>query len=170
MIESVRLRDTTLDFRALFEATPAPYLVLRPDFTIVAVNDVYLRVAMCEREAILGRGLFDVFPDNPDDPNADGVANLRASLMRVLATGAADTMPVQKHDIRIPPDVGAFEERYWSPVNTPVFDEFGAVVTHHPPGRRRDCLRARHSRRLRPRRRRWRNVSNATPTAACWRP
>ncbi|MDQ2989504.1 MAG: PAS domain-containing protein [Pseudomonadota bacterium] len=128
MIEPARLRDTPLDFRALFEATPAPYLVLRPDFTIVAVNEVYLRVAMCEREAILGRGLFDVFPDNPDNPNADGVANMRASLMRVLATGAADTMPLQKHDIRIPPDVGAFEDRYWSPVNTPVFDESGAVV------------------------------------------
>src|SRR2546428_7515922 len=33
----------------------------------------------------LGRGIFDVFPDNPDDPAADGVRNLRASLERVLA-------------------------------------------------------------------------------------
>jgi hypothetical protein len=33
---------------------------------------------------ILGRNIFDVFPDNPDDPSATGVANLRASLGRVL--------------------------------------------------------------------------------------
>jgi hypothetical protein len=27
-----------LDFRLLFEATPIPYLVLTPDFTMVAAN------------------------------------------------------------------------------------------------------------------------------------
>jgi PAS domain-containing protein len=31
-----------IDFRALFEAVPGLYLVLRPDFTIVAVSDAYL--------------------------------------------------------------------------------------------------------------------------------
>jgi len=43
-----------------------------------------------------------MFPDNPDDPAASGAANLRASLERVLATRAPDTMAVQKYDIRRP--------------------------------------------------------------------
>ena len=121
--------DTVLDFRALFEAAPAPYLALRPDFTIVAVNDAYLRAVMREREAILGRDMFDAFPDNPDNPHANGVANLRASLMRVLATAAPDRMAVQKYDIPVAPEHGGgFEERYWSPVNTPVLDAGGAVT------------------------------------------
>ena len=34
--------------------------------------------------AIMGKGMFEVFPDNPDDPNATGVSNLRDSLERVL--------------------------------------------------------------------------------------
>ena len=42
----------------------------------------------------LGRGLFEVFPDNPDDPAASGTSNLRASLARVLKTRLPDTMPV----------------------------------------------------------------------------
>jgi len=37
------------------------------------------------REAIVGRHMFDVFPDNPADVGATGVRNLRASLERVLA-------------------------------------------------------------------------------------
>jgi PAS domain-containing protein len=46
------------DFQALFHAAPTPLLVVAPpDFTIIAVNDAYLRVTMTEREAILGRGL-----------------------------------------------------------------------------------------------------------------
>jgi signal transduction histidine kinase len=108
------------DFRALFEAAPGSYLALRPDFTIVAVSDAYLKATMTRREEILGRNLFDVFPDNPDDPTATGTRNLRASLIKVLKYEVPDTMAVQKYDIR-DPDSGAFEERYWSPINCPVF-------------------------------------------------
>jgi len=114
------------DFRVLFESVPGFYLVLLPDpsFRIVAVSDGYLSATMTKREEILGRGLFDVFPDNPSDPNADGVRNLRASLERVLQRGVPDTMAVQKYDIRRPEsEGGGFEERYWSPVNSPVLDE-----------------------------------------------
>ena len=71
------------DYRALFESAPGLYLVLTPDFKIVAVSDTYLHATMTERQEILGRGLFEIFPDNPDDPTATGVANLRASLERV---------------------------------------------------------------------------------------
>ena len=121
------------DFRALFEAVPTPFLVLRPDerFTIVAVSDSYLRATLTTREGLLGRGLFDAFPDNPDDPDATGVRNLRASLGRVLATRAPDRMPIQKYDI--PRPGGGFEERHWSPLNTPVLSPEGEVahILHH---------------------------------------
>ena len=45
----------------------------------------------------------------------------------------ADTMAVQKYDIRKPQsEGGAFEERYWSPVNTPVLgpDQGVAYIVH----------------------------------------
>ena len=110
------------DFETLFESAPGLFLVLKRDFTIVAVSDAYLRATLTRREDILGRGIFEVFPDNPDDPHATGVRNLSASLNRVLKNGVADTMPVQKYDIRRPEEEGGgFEERYWSPLNSPVF-------------------------------------------------
>jgi signal transduction histidine kinase len=117
------------DFRTLFESAPGLYLVLTPDFTIVAVSDAYLRATMTKREEILGRGLFAVFPDNPDDPTATGTRNLRASLDRVLQHQVPDPMPVQKYDIRRPEaEGGGFKERYWSPVNSPVLTERGEIV------------------------------------------
>ena len=94
------------DFRVLFESAPGLYLVLSADLKIVAASDAYLRATMTKREEVLGRGLFDVFPDNPDDPHATGVRNLRASLDRVFANRVPDTMPVQKHDIRRPESEG----------------------------------------------------------------
>ncbi|MGY3492165.1 signal transduction histidine kinase/CheY-like chemotaxis protein [Bradyrhizobium sp. USDA 4502] len=101
-------------------------MLTQPDFRIVAVSDAYLRATKTERAAILGRGLFEVFPDNPDDPTADGVRNLRASLERVVQFRRPDTMTVQKYDIRKPEsEGGGFEERYWSPRNTPVLGPNG---------------------------------------------
>ncbi len=109
------------DFRLLFESTPGLYLVLSPELEIVAASNAYLSATMTRREDILGRGIFDVFPDNPDDPAATGVRNLKASLARVLRDRIPDTMRVQKYDVRRPDRVGGgFEERYWSPINSPV--------------------------------------------------
>lgn len=116
-----------LDFRLLFEESPEVLLVLLPDaprFTMVAATQARWR-ATHTTAATLGRGLFEVFPDNPDDPGASGTSNLRASLERVLRTRQPDTMPVQKYDI--PGPDGKFEEKYWSPKNLPVLGATGDV-------------------------------------------
>ena len=117
-----------VDFRALFEAAPGLFLVLDTDLRIVAVSDAYLAATMIRRDDVLGRGIFEVFPDNPNDPAATGVGNLRASLERVRKTAKPDTMAVQKYDIRRPEsEGGGFELRYWSPVNSPVLDDLRRV-------------------------------------------
>jgi len=120
------------EFRAIFEAAPGLYLVLAPDaprYTIVALSDAYAHATMTRREAIVGRGLFDVFPDNPDDPHATGARNVAASLERVVRDRRADAMAVQKYDVRRPDDAGGgFEERWWSPMNSPVLGPGGELV------------------------------------------
>jgi len=69
------------------------------------------------------------FPDNPDDPGATGVRNLRTSLERVIETRQGDAMAVQKYDVRRPAsEGGAFDERYWSPFNSPVLGSQGEVA------------------------------------------
>src|SRR6202047_5457616 len=104
----------TPNFQALFQSAPGLYLVLTPDLDIVAVSDAYLRATMTKREEILGRGIFDVSPDNPDDPSATGVRNLRTSLQRVIQDRTRDTMAVQKYDIRKPEsEGGGVGERVW---------------------------------------------------------
>jgi signal transduction histidine kinase len=128
---SVVLADS--EFRTLFEATPACLLVLDPQWVIVAVSDAYLHVTMTERRGVVGKYLFDVFPDNPGDPTADGVANLSASLERVARDLRPDGMADQHYDIRRPDSQGGgFEVRFWRPVNSPVLDQAGelAYVIH----------------------------------------
>jgi PAS domain S-box-containing protein len=125
---SLRDHVETIDFQALFEQAPGNYLVLSRDLLIIGASEGYLQATMTERRAIIGRALFEVLPDNPGDPRADGVRNLRASLQRVLATCRADRMDIQKYDIRKPGGAGEFEVRYWSPLNTPITDAHGALL------------------------------------------
>lgn len=117
-----------IDYSALFAATPSPYLVLGSDLVIVDVNEAYLRATGRSRPELVGQYLFDAFPDNPADPDADGVRNLDASLHRVLRSREPDTMAVQKYDIPVTSRPGTFEERWWSPINTPVLGPDGQVA------------------------------------------
>ena len=116
-------------YRSLFESAPGAYLVLTPgDYRIVAASETYLRLTSTTRAAITGRGLFEVFPDDPAAPG-DGPANMRASFDRVQATGATDVMAVQRYPIPRPPEQGGgFEERFWSPANSPVFGPDGSLA------------------------------------------
>jgi PAS domain-containing protein len=85
-----------LDFRALFDAVPDLYLVVLPDdpaFTIVFANQAYTQATLTNAAEIAGRPLFEVFPDNPHDPQAAGVQNVLASLRQVIATKASHTIP-----------------------------------------------------------------------------
>ena len=106
-------------------------MVLAPDaprFTIVAVTAAFARATRKQRADLLGQGLFEAFPDNPDDPAASGASNVRASLDRVIRYRVSDVLAMQRHDIRGPDAAdGAFEERWWHPQNTPVLGPDGAI-------------------------------------------
>ncbi|MFE2180483.1 PP2C family protein-serine/threonine phosphatase [Streptomyces sp. NPDC059455] len=116
-----------IDYQAVFAVTPSPYLVLTPDLMIVEVNEAYLRATGRTREELIGHYLFEVHPDNPADPDADGVRNLDASLQRVLRLKRTDTMAMQKYDVPISGRPGVFRAKWWSPINAPVLGPDGEV-------------------------------------------
>ncbi|MFA5215669.1 EAL domain-containing protein [Sulfuricurvum sp.] len=122
-------------FQQLFEASPHPYLILSADdnYTIVAVNDYYLEATGIRRDIVIGKPLFDVFPDNPRDASVSGVSDLHISLDSVVRYAQTDTMGVQKYDIPLRDGSDGFEVKYWSPVNVPIFGKEGKVeyIIHH---------------------------------------
>ncbi|MGV4796657.1 hypothetical protein [Rhizobium sp. F40D2] len=82
---------------------PNPYLLLDPRKAvhIVELNAAYADATMTSPGSIAATPLFEAFPDNPEDLNADGVSKLFASLKRVGETGAADAMAIQRYDLVI---------------------------------------------------------------------
>ncbi|MDT7842140.1 PP2C family protein-serine/threonine phosphatase [Streptomyces justiciae] len=122
------MADAGIDYAAVFQALPGMVAVLTPELVYVDANEEFVRMSGRSRQQLVGRYLFDVFPDNPGDPAASGMRNLAASLQRVLTTGERDTMAVQRYDVQSLEQPGCWEERYWSPVNAPVFGPDGKVV------------------------------------------
>ena len=120
---------STIDYQLFFESAPERYLALDLDFRILAVSDALLSATMTRRADIVGRIVFEVFPDNPDIPAADGVAKWRASLDAAVSERTPQRMAILKYDIRRPAsEGGGFEERFWSPVNVPIVDAGGNVT------------------------------------------
>ncbi|MFF1546064.1 PP2C family protein-serine/threonine phosphatase [Streptomyces sp. NPDC058291] len=121
-----------IDYAEVFRALPGMAALLTPDLVYADANDDFLRLAGRTREQLLGRYIFDVFPENPNDPAAAGMRETRESMLRVVDTGERDTMALLRYDIEDPQRPGVWQERYWSPVNAPVHGPDGevALVVH----------------------------------------
>ncbi|MER5218792.1 PP2C family protein-serine/threonine phosphatase [Streptomyces flaveus] len=122
------MREPQIDYAAVFRALPGMVALLTPELVYADANDDFLRLAGRTREQLLGRYIFDVFPDNPNDPAATGMRDVKASMLRAVATGERDTMALQRYDVEDPQRPGHWQERYWSPVNAPVLNSDGQVV------------------------------------------
>jgi two-component system, response regulator / RNA-binding antiterminator len=112
----------------VFQATASPYLIVDRNLMMRAMNPAYLAATERDRDELLDQYIFDVFPDNPTLPDADGVQNLNASLETVLRSNRRHLMRIQRYDIPAPTDHQDFVLKYWSPVNSPVRDERGHAV------------------------------------------
>ena len=120
------IKTNTIDYQKLFVELPGFYIILSTDLTIMDVSEKLTKAAGIHRLDMIGKNLFVVFPENPDDVIADGQSNLKYSLNYVLKNKTAHTMAVQRYDVKN--QEGIFEERYWCPINKPVLDENDEVL------------------------------------------
>lgn len=112
------------DFTALFRALPSPYMVLDRSLTFVDMNDAYCTVLERRREDLLGRNIFEAFPDGGESGR-----RLRASFERVLQSGLPDSLPLIPYPIERPASRGGgFEMRYWSAAHVPLPSPDGDVA------------------------------------------
>lgn len=114
------MNPTELDFEAIFNSLPAPFLVMDRDFTIVAVNEAFLDATLLSRDTLIGVPIFTAFPA-PDESRKI----LQASLERARDNGIADVLPTVSYAVAIQ---GRSEERLWSCTHVPVRAKSGEVA------------------------------------------
>ncbi len=109
-------------------ASPHPALILDPraGLKIIDINLACERIMAMEPTKMIGRSLFDLFPDNPACHLSSGIAALYESLCRVAQTCNQDFPPSQRYDIC--GCDGHFLERYWRFSNFPIYDPQGYLT------------------------------------------
>ena len=123
--KSAPRRPAEIDFRLVFDQTPGMCLILDTSFNIIAQNEEPARATLTTSRNVVGRWLFEVFPDQ-DDSRASGVSLVRQSLVNVLTTRKTDVMPVIRFDLQS--ERGGYQTRYWAITNTPILGPDGYVA------------------------------------------
>lgn len=113
------MKSTGMDFAKLFESMPTPFMVLDKDMCFVIANNAYLAVTGRQLDDLVGRFVFDVFPDTPERQAAMG-ASFRQAL-----NGECNSMERNAYAIDRP-GLGR-QDVYWSVMHTPMHDADGAV-------------------------------------------
>ena len=118
---------TSIDYKQLFTDLPDQYFVIEPapPYTFLAANDAYSTMVNAPLDAIIGRPLFEVFPDLSDRAVKTGKGDLQHSFERCVKTKKPDVMDIIRYDIPNPD--GGFEVRYWQVTHHPLIAEDGTV-------------------------------------------
>ena len=117
-------------YKATFNNISAALLLIdtdAPHYTILDVNDAYLKATNSNREGLLGKSVFGAFPANPSDEEAKNIEMTIFSFEQAIHTKMPHTMSDYRYDIPIR-GTDQFEERYWTTTNSPVLDDDGNVA------------------------------------------
>lgn len=117
------------DFERIFNTMPGNHLLIKADpprFTMLAASDKYIEMIGRPRNVLVGMGVFEAFPKNPDKPEDDSAEKLLNSFNDVIRLRKENFTPVQQYDLS-DIDQNNFIEKYWQIRNTPVINNFGEV-------------------------------------------
>lgn len=110
----------------IFKSSPLPMMILQPDaphFSIVDVNDAYLKLNEFTRHESIGKGFFEVFYSSAYYE----IPGWLESLEKALAQKKPDKITLQKYEV---PVSGTLDKkvRYWEIDNIPILDDNNKVV------------------------------------------
>jgi len=113
-----------VDYLAIFQRLPVPFMVLDRELRFADANAAYCAVTMSRREDLIGRHVFDAFPETGENRQ-----RYQDAFERTLR-GEANVVALFPFAIPRPAEAGGgMDTRYWSCTHTPIRDAAG-VVTH----------------------------------------
>ncbi len=122
-------RDTWRDLGPtlvdVVDSIATPLALLTPELRFVAVNRAFCGLVERTAGEMIGREVFDVFPEVPIAAG-DDMPDLRETFQRVVETATAQTSPLLRYDVARN-DGGAPDERYWHITNVPILDATGRL-------------------------------------------
>jgi PAS domain S-box-containing protein len=113
--------STMLDYQNLFNGLPDQYVVFKSDspvFTMLAASEAYLAITGRSRKELIGKSLFDIFPDTSEMATETGAGELQAALDAVIESQKQESTGIIRYDLA--DENGVMQVRYWQATHTPI--------------------------------------------------
>ncbi len=117
-------RPISPHLRQVFEALPESLVILSPDLTVLFANRWYQQATGVSLDTMVGRPIFDVFPDSSTEHE---IGVVKASLQQVSTTRAPHQTDRLRYDLPTSDSNDVSTVRYWQGHNIPVLDEGGQI-------------------------------------------
>jgi signal transduction histidine kinase len=118
--------NNEIDFKTLFEGAPGLFLVLSPSLIIQAVSNAFVDAINTERDDLVGKYLFDIFSNYPNDVMTSDLLDLNDSLQQVIKSKSTQFIPKQRYNIKNAK--GDFEDKYWKVTNSPILNLSNEII------------------------------------------
>lgn len=109
-----------LDFRRLMDYLPSPFMVMTRHYIPIYANEAYLALVHRSWEDMVGRDIFESFPEKPRR-----MKKIKDYFKRTLA---GEKTVMDKEYYSIPTLNGGIETRCWQSIQLPYFDKDGEVT------------------------------------------
>ena len=119
LLTSVTAANFT-DFEALFAITPTPLMILDRNLCFAAMNQSYLAATERTREGLIGRYVFDAFPET-----GERLTIMKDAFERGVAGEASEQV---RHLFAIAAPDGSYHDAWWTCHQVPVRDTSGTIV------------------------------------------
>ncbi|MEO0607659.1 MAG: HWE histidine kinase domain-containing protein [Pseudomonadota bacterium] len=108
---------STLPLDTIFDQMPQASMVLDENLNFLAANQAYCRAVQRQKDQLIGRNIFDVFPDTPER-----VAIVRAVFQRALD---GEVTHVETQPYKLLAADGTYEDRIWDIEQFPLASKDG---------------------------------------------
>lgn len=112
--------DIDIDSNRTYQMMPQASMMLDRDLTIVNANTAFCDTVQQDRDRILGRFVFDVFPDTEE--------RVRPVLQSFEAALSGKISKLNQQPFQLYQQDGSIEDRLWDIENAPMFSNDGEIV------------------------------------------
>ena len=121
VLGSQGVRVVTPEETRLFDRWTLPLMILDREQRYVYANSAYLTATHSTLDGLLGRKVFDCFPDTPER-----VAAVETLFRATLERGEITRLEAQPFQLEL--EDGSITDAYWQAVQDPIFDRDGEVI------------------------------------------
>ncbi len=115
-----------MDYEQIYLKAPTAGLLISPRNRILNANEEFMQLTNTKRD-IIGKDIWDVFPANPQDPDAEVQRMLYNNLIAdAITAGRVGVSFKSRFDIKN--KAGVYEERYWETGMYPIYEKNGQLM------------------------------------------